>query len=297
MACSGQSGADRFDAGEIEDRRAARAAPVCDRDRDPALAPGPDGLGGVLRKRGHSPILGEPPTKVCGLLIINLQSNVDIACTRRSPCALRAHRYLGVRVPAAHHQHRRSPSGGWSDGAEFGDQKRREVNRRCRFADGPSVGRRLRGSDRWGFGRHRCRRHRSRRPHMHAIETFLLGIAGLLQTIELGSIDTQGFIADRVRNARQRKALFEPAEGLGVGLRVCSTGGQAGQKHRCEPSHCCALFFSATLRSSQSCAGLKRASPGAEAETSISFHFGSKPGERSRSIRANRFSTKRATLR
>jgi hypothetical protein len=48
MACCGQSGADRFDAGEIEDRRAARAAAVGDRDRDPAPAPGPDDLGGVL---------------------------------------------------------------------------------------------------------------------------------------------------------------------------------------------------------------------------------------------------------
>lgn len=37
------------------------------------------------------------------------------------------------------------PIGGWSNRAEFGDQKRREVNRRSRFADSPAVGRRLRG--------------------------------------------------------------------------------------------------------------------------------------------------------
>jgi hypothetical protein len=61
MACCGQSGADRFSTGEIEDRRAARAAAVGDRDRDPARAPGSDGLGGVLWKDGRPPILGEQP--------------------------------------------------------------------------------------------------------------------------------------------------------------------------------------------------------------------------------------------
>jgi hypothetical protein len=61
MACCGQSGADRFSNGEIEDRRAARAAAVGDRDRDPARAPGSDGLGGVLWKDGRPPILGEQP--------------------------------------------------------------------------------------------------------------------------------------------------------------------------------------------------------------------------------------------
>ena len=79
MACCRQSGADRFDAGEIEDRRAARTAAVGDRDRDPAAAPGPDDLSGVLWKDGRPPILGEQPTEVPGFLAISLHCNIDIA--------------------------------------------------------------------------------------------------------------------------------------------------------------------------------------------------------------------------
>ena len=79
MACCGQFGADRFEAGEIEDRRAARAAPICNRDRDPAPVPGPDDLGGVLWKDGRPPILGEQPTEVSGFLAISLHCNIDIA--------------------------------------------------------------------------------------------------------------------------------------------------------------------------------------------------------------------------
>jgi hypothetical protein len=101
MACCGQSGADRFEAGEIEDRRAARAGRVGDRYRDPAVAPGSDGLGGVLRKGGCPPILGEQPTEVYGFLAISLQGNVDIARARRSPGALGPYRDLGAGAPAA----------------------------------------------------------------------------------------------------------------------------------------------------------------------------------------------------
>ena len=79
MAGCRQSGADRFDAGEIEDRRASKPAAVGDRDRDPALAPGPDDLGGVLWRDGRPPILGEQPTEVSGFLAISLHCNIDIA--------------------------------------------------------------------------------------------------------------------------------------------------------------------------------------------------------------------------
>jgi hypothetical protein len=47
--------------------------------------------------------------------------------------------------------------------------------------------------------------------------------------------------------------------------------------------------------SSQACATGKRASPGTVAARLIDFHFGSKPGACSLSIRENRCSTNRAT--
>jgi hypothetical protein len=74
MACCRQSGADRFDAGEIEDRRASRPAAVGDHDRDPAPAPGPDDLSGALWKDGRPPILGEQPAEA-----ISLHCSIDIA--------------------------------------------------------------------------------------------------------------------------------------------------------------------------------------------------------------------------
>src|SRR6202048_4886313 len=57
--------------------------------------------------------------------------------------------------------------------------------------------------------------------------------------------------------------------------------------------HCGACALRA-LRSSHSCAAEKRVSPGTVAARLIDFHFGSKPGACSLSIRENRWSTKRA---
>jgi hypothetical protein len=158
--------------------------------------PGAEGFGGVPRKRGSPPILDpslESNQRKCPVSWTSVcipTSTSPASDGSQIPCARTE---ISVRGRSCSAMSTRSePHRGLERRGGVRRPEAARSQRRSRFADGPAVGRPLRGSDRWGSGRHRHR--------PHAIETFLLGIAGLLQTIEPGGSEAQALAVRQAKS-------------------------------------------------------------------------------------------------